>query len=623
MITRHLGNLSESPVGVGLALLCWGIVLRLGVLTWQRERGDEATDLLIAGAPWLALRTGLSILGAPFVRWPGSGWLTAALDWFGLMLLIWPLLSPPLSARRADQLVGAGMMGAALMCGAAVWQGVRGALGLAIAPAFAITWANAALVLASVATLHIAHRSTRQRFWWVMAFVMPLVGLIGLLKPRWAGIWPSSTSTALFAAVWAIVFTVRLYWPEFNFAAMKRVPRREWEVDRLRAILEKIADGVIMADAEGRVILVNEAAIEMLGLERSDLLGKSMMPLIENMAQIRKTGIMKQVAEGSRDGEGAMLEMSGRVVQVSIASLYAGESASPSVVAVLRDVTALVEAEDERERLLSELEEQNLQHEEAMKKLRELDQLKSQFIANMSHELRTPLNAIIGFSGLMLKEVEGPLTDTQRTDLSTIFSSGKHLLGLINSILDISQIWAGKMSLNLSAMDLAEVIDEAMTIAESRIGDKSIGLVRALPSDLPSIWADNTRIRQVLVNLLVNAVKYTPEGQITVSASVNESSVTVSISDTGIGIPPEHQRTIFEAFSRVDNSSTRSVDGLGLGLSISQQLVELHDGEISVQSEPDVGSTFSFKLPIAGPKSGNGGKEAIRRGLRAAVEKLK
>lgn len=623
MITNHLRNVNGSPGELGLALLCWGIVLRLSALAWQRERGDDVADLLIAGAPWLALRTGLAIISMPFTRWPGSAWLTAALDWFGLMLLTWPILSPPLSARCADQLIGAGMMGAALMCGVTIWQSVRGTLGLSTAPALVITGAHAALVMAGVAVLHLAHDSTRQRFWWVSAFIMPLVGIIGLLNSRWAGLCLPSTSTAVVAAVWAIAFALHSYWSERPFPAMS-LPRRQREAEQLRAVLESITEGLIIADAEKHVILVNGAALDILGLERSDVLSRPLTSLTDNMAQMRKTGIMKHITGGSCDNGGELLEISGRMVQMSMSSLETGDGASPSVaVVMLCDLTALLEAEAERERLLSELEEQSQQHEQAMKKLRELDQLKSQFIANMSHELRTPLNAIIGFSGLMLKEIEGPLTDAQRADLKSIFSSGKHLLGLINSILDISQIWADKMALTLSAVDLIEVIDEAMTIAGSRIGDKSIGLVRALPDELPSIWADSTRIRQVLVNLLINAVKYTPEGQVTVSALANKSNVTVSVSDTGIGIPPEHQRTIFEAFSRVDNSSTRSVDGLGLGLSISQQLIELHGGEIWVQSEPDVGSTFSFKLPIAGPKSGNGGKEAIRRGLRAAVEKLK
>jgi len=290
-------------------------------------------------------------------------------------------------------------------------------------------------------------------------------------------------------------------------------------------------------------------------------------------------------------------------VQMSMGPVEANGGVQLGVVAVLREITALAQAEAEREQLLVDLQEHSRQLEEAAEQLKEMDRLKSQFIASMSHELHTPLNAIIGFSGVLLKGIDGPITDAQRQDLETILKSGKHLLALIRDVLDVSQIWAGKMELVLSDVDLSEVIDDAIASATSLVEDKPIKMIKALDPALPLVRADETRTRQVLLNLLTNAIKYTEQGQVTVSAFRDDDHMVVSVADTGIGISPEHIETIFEEFGRVDDSSTRKVDGLGLGLSISRRLVELHGGQIWVESEPEVGSTFYFSLPIEGPPS--------------------
>jgi signal transduction histidine kinase/DNA-binding response OmpR family regulator len=249
--------------------------------------------------------------------------------------------------------------------------------------------------------------------------------------------------------------------------------------------------------------------------------------------------------------------------------------------------------QDARSRLLTQ---------QALEEMREADTLKNQFLANISHELRTPLNSIIGFSRVILNGIDGPITETQEQDLNAICDAGYHLLGLINDILDLSKIEAGRMELSLSEIDLVEIIRGVMSTAVGLIKDEPIKLIADLPDDLPMLNADNIRIRQVLLNLISNGIKFTEEGQIVVSARVVEwdgqEEMLVAVLDTGPGIRPEDQEMLFEPFSQVDISTTRITGGTGLGLYISRLLVELHGGRIWVESEIGQGSTFAFTLPL-------------------------
>lgn len=242
--------------------------------------------------------------------------------------------------------------------------------------------------------------------------------------------------------------------------------------------------------------------------------------------------------------------------------------------------------------------------QEAIVEMRELDLLKSQFLANVSHELRTPLNAIIGFSRVILKGIDGPVTTTQQADLNAIYDSGQHLLRLINDILDLSKIEAGKMELANEDVNLVDLINSTVSTATGLVKDKPIELRCQVPADLPLVKGDPNRVRQVLINLISNAAKFTEQGAITIAANTqitqeNKPEMVVTVDDTGSGIAPRDQARLFQPFSQVDGSPNRETGGTGLGLSISRSLIELQGGKIGLlRSEVGVGSTFYFTLPL-------------------------
>jgi signal transduction histidine kinase len=234
-------------------------------------------------------------------------------------------------------------------------------------------------------------------------------------------------------------------------------------------------------------------------------------------------------------------------------------------------------------------------------KLRELDRLKSSFLANMSHELRTPLNSILGFADVILEELDGPLTDNMGADLKLIQKNGQHLLHLINDVLDMAKIEAGRMNLSPEPFAVRDVLDEVVSITSTLTGDKKVNLRIEEDCDPNiSVTADRTRIRQVMINLVNNAIKFTESGQICIHAERNDGHALIAVSDTGIGIPPDKLDTIFQEFAQIDTSSTRKTGGTGLGLPISRRLVEMHGGRLWAESTGIAGdgSTFFVELPI-------------------------
>ncbi len=246
-------------------------------------------------------------------------------------------------------------------------------------------------------------------------------------------------------------------------------------------------------------------------------------------------------------------------------------------------------------RLLEQIQESN-------EELKALDRIKSDFLANMSHELRTPLNSIIGFSRVMLKGIDGDLSEMQEQDLTTIYKSGQHLLGLINDILDQAKIAADKMDLDEKYFDIGAVAEGVRSIGIGLLKEKPVDLFLEMANQLPKAFGDEFRTRQALLNIVSNASKFTSEGSITISVYTFEDEerglmVRIDVADTGIGIAEKDLPLLFEAFRQVDSSLTRTSEGTGLGLPITRSLIELQGGEMFVESEVNVGSTFSITVP--------------------------
>jgi signal transduction histidine kinase len=221
---------------------------------------------------------------------------------------------------------------------------------------------------------------------------------------------------------------------------------------------------------------------------------------------------------------------------------------------------------------------------------------KSEFLATMSHELRTPLNAIIGFSQVLKQQMYGPLNERQTDYVDDVLSSGQHLLNLINDILDLAKVEAGRMELQPSTFELPELLENAASMVRERATRQGIGLIVATDDSVGGMEGDERKVKQILFNLLSNAVKFTPSGgKVTLVARATEEQVVIAVHDTGIGIGADELDKIFEEFYQVGASRTQ--EGTGLGLALTRRLVELHDGKLTVESEPGVGSTFTVTMP--------------------------
>jgi signal transduction histidine kinase len=264
----------------------------------------------------------------------------------------------------------------------------------------------------------------------------------------------------------------------------------------------------------------------------------------------------------------------------------------PEVIELLKTFATQSVLAIQNARLFREIEDKSRQIEAA-------NRHKSEFLANMSHELRTPLNAIIGFSEVLGERLFGELNEKQAEYTDDILGSGRHLLSLINEILDLSKVEAGRMELELATFDLPLAIDNARTFVRERATKHGITIDVTVDDRLGDFLGDERKIKQILLNLLSNAVKFTPEGgRIGINAVQSNEAVEISVTDTGIGIAPEDQPSIFEEFRQVGSDYVHKKEGTGLGLTLAKKFVELHGGKIWVESEAGKGSTFIFTLPI-------------------------
>jgi signal transduction histidine kinase len=245
----------------------------------------------------------------------------------------------------------------------------------------------------------------------------------------------------------------------------------------------------------------------------------------------------------------------------------------------------------ENVRLFDEIQDKSRQ-------LAEASQHKSQFLANMSHELRTPLNAILGYTELIGDGIYGAPPEKMQAVLKRVESNGKHLLGLINAVLDLSKIEAGQLALDLADYSLQNVVETVCTAVEPLAADKKLALKAEVSPDLPSGRGDERRLTQVLLNLVGNAIKFTDTGEVVIKADASNGAFNLSVRDTGPGISAADQAKLFQEFQQADNSITRKKGGTGLGLAISKRIVEMHGGKIWLESQVGRGSTFFVTLPV-------------------------
>jgi signal transduction histidine kinase/CheY-like chemotaxis protein len=326
-------------------------------------------------------------------------------------------------------------------------------------------------------------------------------------------------------------------------------------------------------------------------------------PIIVNDSNLSPVYLPNPLLPDTRSEMGIPLKIGGHIIGALDLHSTSINAFSENELTVLQILTDQISVAIENARAFSI-------SQKAVQEMRELDRVKSQFLANMSHELRTPLNSVIGFSRVILKGIDGPINKVQEQDITSIYNSGMNLLNMINEILDLSKIEAGKMELQLEDVSISEVIAKAISTATGLIKDKPIELIQKIPNDLPSVKADEIKLGQIVLNLLSNAIKFTERGSITIEVEISKDEnlnpeLRVLVSDSGVGIALADQSKLFQRFSQVDDSPTRKTGGTGLGLSISRSLIELHGGKIGLlTSQPGKGSTFYFTLPVIGYRKG-------------------
>ena len=376
---------------------------------------------------------------------------------------------------------------------------------------------------------------------------------------------------------------------------------------RLQDAIESVGEAFVLWDRRGRLVQSNRAYREFFAIEPAMLKPGAVRAELQRIVQL---GVRQERADPERKGRREVELVSGRWLQIT-----ERRTADGGLVMTAADITALKlqeRARREKEVALqeavagledsrSELAELADKYHEAKVRAEEANRAKSEFLANMSHELRTPLNAIIGFSEMMSAEMFGKIGDRRYAEYSRdILASGQHLLALINDVLDMSKIEAGKHSLRLEPLDLADAVADAVRLVRTRADAAGLQLVVEIPATLPQVDADARALKQVLLNLLSNALKFTPTGgRIQVLARPEGDDVRLAVVDSGIGIAKADLQRLGRPFEQVETQHAKTTHGTGLGLALTKALVHLHGGRFDLDSEAGVGTTASFTLPVA------------------------
>ena len=390
------------------------------------------------------------------------------------------------------------------------------------------------------------------------------------------------------------------------------------ERHRLDLIIDSVADPILVTDPEGDIVLLNEPAERLftIPITAHESAQRNVRANGANFTSF-VSNVLTRTGEQRYRGEIQLTDpSSGRALPVEAlaGTILSEQGELVWVVTILHDLTEAIEKEvlydrlkqasAELERKVQEATAELAQQNELLRRqhieLEQASALKSQFLANISHEFRTPLNAILGYTHMLLYGVTGAVTDPQRKSLTRIDSNSRHLLALINDILDITRIEAGRMPLNLSRFRVSELIDEVMAELEPIIRRSNLTVTMKMGAKLPVVKTDRQKVKQIVLNLLSNALKFTPSGSVTIGATVDRKTdaVNIIVRDTGVGIPEESHSKIFEDFRQLDNSPTRGYGGTGLGLSICRRLAQMLGGSIEVTSRLGEGSVFTLRLPV-------------------------
>jgi PAS domain S-box-containing protein len=375
---------------------------------------------------------------------------------------------------------------------------------------------------------------------------------------------------------------------------------------KYRTLTNNIPDIICSIDGAGRLLAMNETSAQLTGFGIPEVMGSSFMEYIhpKDRALVHDNFVngIKEKREYTRGLQFRLVKKSGDIIWVDLNSHRRFDENGDFIQedAILRDVTERKQAEEERAILARRVEERTAELSAANAELSRAVRAKDEFLASMSHELRTPLSSILSISESLDEEVYGPLSERQRKSVKSVTESGQHLLSLINDILDLSKIEAGKIILELAPVNVEDLCQASMRLARSQAFKKKLSLSLTVDSQVATLMADERYLKQILVNLLGNAVKFTPEGGkmgLEVKGDAEGQLVCFTVWDNGIGIPAEKQPLLFKPFTQLDSSLSRQYGGTGLGLALVARLTEMHGGSVSLESGPEKGSRFTVTLP--------------------------